>query len=161
KTRDYQFFVLDSEIANSFSHPGGSIYVTRKLLEIIPEEDEGALQFVLAHEMAHVEANDALTWLNARDIRKYADGTIVKLYFVIIPLGYPKEVEYRADARAYTRLKQLRRSDHECLKFLHLLDGYAKRNGFGNGRGKLEDLAKQPRGDRKGDLLFSPIENHL
>ena len=161
KTREYQFFVLDSEIANAFSHPGGYIYVSRKLLEMIPEEDEGALQFVLAHEIAHVEANDALTWLNARDIRRYADGTIAKLYFVIIPLGYPNEVEYRADSRAYTRLKQLHRSDHEGFKFLHLLDGYAKRNGFGDRRGKLEDLAKLPRGDRKGDQLFSPIENHL
>ena len=40
KEREYQFFVLNSEVANAFSHPGGYVYVSRKLLDMIPEDED-------------------------------------------------------------------------------------------------------------------------
>jgi Peptidase family M48 len=132
KDREYQFFVLNSEVANAFSHPGGYVYVSRKLLEMIPEDEEALLEFVLAHEIAHVELQHTLTCLNDPQVRKFSDGTLQKLYFLIIPYGYPDKLEYAADAWAYHKLKQLRRSEHECLKFLRILDNYAKAHNFDN-----------------------------
>jgi Zn-dependent protease with chaperone function len=161
KIRDYRFFVLNSEVANAFSHPGGYVYVSRELLRIIPEGEEALLEFVLAHEIAHVELHHALLCLNAADVRKFRDGTLQKLYFLIIPHGYFKEFEYAADVWAYHKLRQLRRSEHDCLKFLRILDSYAKAHQFENGKGKPEELLKEQRRDPKAQRAFSPIDNHL
>ena len=50
KEREYKFFVLNSEVANAFSHPGGYVYISRKLLEMLPEDEPAPLEFILAHE---------------------------------------------------------------------------------------------------------------
>ena len=158
KGRVYRFFVLNSEVVNAFSHPGGYVYVTRKLLEMIPEDEPAPLEFVVGHEMAHVEKHHALACLNAPDVRSYGDGTLTKLYFLIIPNGFPEEMEYEADAWAYHRMKRKLRSEHDCLKYLRLLESYARDHHFFNGRVKLTDF----RNERlKDGGTFSPIENHL
>jgi Zn-dependent protease with chaperone function len=169
KEREYQFFVLDSDIPNAFSHPGGYVYVSRKLLEMIPEDQPALLEFVLGHEIAHVEAHHALACLNSPDVKKFSDGTLQKLYFLIIPYGYPDPFEYEADARAYSWMKQLRRTEHECRTFLRILDNYAKTHRFEHGRGKPEELLKEPvdgpKGEPvdgpKGDRTSTAIDNHL
>jgi predicted Zn-dependent protease len=48
----YHFRVIDSPQINSFSLPGGYIFVTRGLLDFVQSESE--LAGVLAHEVAHV-----------------------------------------------------------------------------------------------------------
>jgi len=53
----YQFAVLASDTVNSFSLPGGPVYVTRGLLAKV--SSEGQLAAVLAHEMGHVNARHA------------------------------------------------------------------------------------------------------
>ena len=58
-------------------------------------------------------------------------------------------------------MKQLGRSEHDSLKFLRILDSYAKANGFEHGRGKLEDLLKEQGGGPEKRREVSPIENHL
>lgn len=50
---DYRFKVLESELPNAVSFPTGFVYVTNVLMSAI--EDETELEFVLAHEIAHVE----------------------------------------------------------------------------------------------------------
>ncbi|MCB0325725.1 MAG: M48 family metalloprotease [Bdellovibrionales bacterium] len=54
----YRFQVLDSSEVNAFAAPGGFIFVTRGLLELVADEDE--LAAVLAHEVAHVVAEDGV-----------------------------------------------------------------------------------------------------
>ena len=161
KRGEYRFFVLDSDVANAFSHPGGYIYVSRKLLEMIPTNEPAPLEFVLAHEIYHLEHRHAVACLNMRDVRSFSDGTLPKLYFLIIPHGFQDQFEFDADGWAYNKLRQLGRSEHDCRKFLRLVDSYAKANGFENGRGKLADLFRpedHAPSDRPG---HSPIENHL
>lgn len=46
----YTFKVIDSNVFNAFSLPGGPIYVTRELMD---KSNDGELAFVLGHEMAH------------------------------------------------------------------------------------------------------------
>ena len=48
----YQFKVTNLSDVNAFSLPGGFMYVTRGLFELVPTE--GQLAGVMAHEMAHV-----------------------------------------------------------------------------------------------------------
>jgi Peptidase family M48 len=157
----YQFFVLNSEVANAFSHPGGYVYVGRKLLDMIPEDQEHMLEFVLGHEIAHVELRHALKCLQAPDVRSFSDGTLQKLYLLILPHGYPDALEYEADAWVYQQMKRLDRSEHDCLQFLRILDRYAKAHGFEHGRGKPEELLKEYRSQPDGDRVLSPIDNHL
>jgi Zn-dependent protease with chaperone function len=136
----YSFTVLDTDAVNAFSHPGGYIYVTRGLLTLIAKDESYALEFVLAHEMAHLELRHAIKALQDPGMRKPplgALGTIQKLYGVIIPSAYPDAQEFEADAWAFNRLKgRLDRTNRECLAFLTKLVGYAATHGFTTGRAK-------------------------
>ena len=161
KDLQYEFTILNSDIPNAFSHPGGFIYISRKLLEMIAEDEDYVLEFVIGHEIAHVELQHALHCLQDRRVREFKDGTLQKLYFLIIPHAYPNELEFAADAWVYRRMKQLGRSEHDCFAFLRKLDSYAKANGFDDGRGKVEDLFKDGRGKPDATPARSPIENHL
>jgi Zn-dependent protease with chaperone function len=146
----YTFTVLDSDQPNAFSHPGGFIYVTRGLLEMIGEDEDDALQFAVGHEMAHVDLKHAIKTLQDPGVAKLTSGTLQKLYMLIIPLAYLDAQEFEADEWIYRRMKQLHQSDRECLRFLNKLESYSKREGFDNGRGVL-----------KLDADSSPVENHL
>lgn len=57
-TIPYQFVVLDSEVQNAFAAPGGIIFISRGLLDIL--ENEAELAAVLAHEVGHVAEKHAL-----------------------------------------------------------------------------------------------------
>lgn len=56
---DYRLFVLPDKEPNAFAFPGGSIGVTRGLLELL-EDDEVAVAFVLGHELGHFAHRDQL-----------------------------------------------------------------------------------------------------
>jgi Zn-dependent protease with chaperone function len=55
---ELQLSVLDDETPNAFALPGGSITVTRGLLEQVESENE--LAFVLGHEIGHFAGRDHL-----------------------------------------------------------------------------------------------------
>lgn len=57
----FRFTVLDSGEVNSFSLPGGYVYVTRGLLAYLNRESE--LAAILAHEVAHVAAHHASRYM--------------------------------------------------------------------------------------------------
>lgn len=146
----YTFTVLDSDQANAFSHPGGFIYVTRGLLEMIGEDEEDALQFAVGHEMAHIDLKHAIKALLDPGVMKLKEGTLKKLYMLIIPFAFLDAQEYEADEWVFRRMKRSGRSDRECLKFLNKLDSYARREGYETGRGAP-----------KLDADSSPLDNHL
>lgn len=54
----YQYRLLASKRRNAFSLPGGRIYLTCGLYEILTSDDQ--LAAVVAHEMAHLEFGDCL-----------------------------------------------------------------------------------------------------
>lgn len=157
----YQFFVLDSDVANAFSHPGGYIYLSRKLVDLLPEDENYLLEFVIGHEMAHVELHHALACLRSPSVRKFSDGILPKLYTLIIPHGYFDNFETAADDWAYHEMSRRGRTNYECLKFLKMLDRYARANNFDARRGKPEELFEQLRRSPAGERAFSPIDNHL
>lgn len=56
-TLQWTFGVLDAEVVNAVSAPGGYVFVTRGLLKRV--SNEAALAGVLSHEIAHVTRKDA------------------------------------------------------------------------------------------------------
>jgi hypothetical protein len=70
------------------------------------------------------------------------EGTLKKLYCLIIPFGYlvtdRVNQEYQADEWVFNRMRtNMVRSKRETLAFLYKLDGYADRHGFKNGQANV------------------------
>jgi hypothetical protein len=137
KEISYRFEVMESSEVNAFSHPGGYIYVNRGLFDLIGEDEDYALQFAVGNEMAHVDLQHALRCLQDPDFKEMSGGTIRKLYWVILPLGYLENQDYAADEWTATRMRNFGRSRRESLAFLYKLDGYATKKGFRDGRAKV------------------------
>jgi len=57
-TLPYRFVVVESQLKNAFSCPGGIIFLSSGLLGLI--ENEAQLASILAHEVAHVQHKHAL-----------------------------------------------------------------------------------------------------
>lgn len=75
----FRFTVLDSGEVNSFSLPGGYVYVTRGLLAYLNRDSE--LAAVLAHEVAHVAARHASRYM--------ADAEATDRYISVASLMIP------------------------------------------------------------------------
>jgi Peptidase family M48 len=137
----YNFTILDSDTVNAFSHPGGYVYLTRGLFDLIGEDEDYALQFAVGHEIAHVDLIHAIKCLQDPDVKKMNGGTLRKLYWLIIPFGYlvseKVNQDFEADEWVYSRMRNLGRSKRESLAFLNKLDGYATRHGFRDGQAKV------------------------
>ncbi|QNN21892.1 M48 family metalloprotease [Planctomycetales bacterium ZRK34] len=59
KQRKFAFEAVPSDEPNAFALPGGYVFVTRPLIQLI-DFDEDALAFVLGHEMGHIIKQHAL-----------------------------------------------------------------------------------------------------
>jgi predicted Zn-dependent protease len=149
KDIEYTFTILDSDAVNAFSHPGGYIYVSRGLFPFLGQDEDAALQFALAHEIAHVDLRHAIQCLQDPDLKMMNMGTLQQVYTLILPLGYMDKQEYAADRWAYQQLIRLDHTRYEALKFLRKLKGYAEVHEFNDGRAPY-----QP---GQGS---SPVDNH-
>lgn len=117
----YHFAILDTEEANAFACPGGTIFVTRGMLRRAQNEDE--LAAVLAHEAGHVNHRDGVNsiqksrWaqviatlgteaartLSGKDLAKLTDlfaGSVSDVVKTIIVNGYSRDQELTADQSA-------------------------------------------------------------
>lgn len=113
----YQFYLVNSDVANAFAVPGGYIYINRGIVERAPTMNE--LAGVLAHEIAHVElrhgaeqmgraqtANTGLTLAyillgrTPGTLERTALGVGGSLYFA----NHSRDAENEADARAVPML---------------------------------------------------------
>jgi len=132
----YKFYVLDSRDPIAFSHLGGYIYLDRSLANLVADDIE--LEFIIAHEMAHLELRHGVTQVAKTMDRKSAGqpdqpGLVQRLYHQIA-VGYDDSQEFAADKWAGQRLMELRRSPHGILSFLRRLEKYANHDGVRNGR---------------------------
>ena len=82
----YTFTVLDCPRLNVFSHPGGYIYVCKGLFDWIAEDEDYALGYILAHEIAHVDLAHAVVCMRDPEIRKnFKFGTSLFFYAALLP----------------------------------------------------------------------------
>ena len=139
KERPVKFVVLEGSEWNAFSHPGDYIYITSGLMKhFSANEDEAYLiQFVIAHELFHLDNLHALIALNLPGVVSRPGGTAEHFFLMILPFAYPDEPEFFADRWAYqTLLKPLGHTPLEAREFLMHFENYAKRNNFESGRAK-------------------------
>ena len=136
----YKFFILNSDVVNAFSIPGGNVYISRGLFDLIGEDEDYALQFAIGHEMAHVDLEHAVKCLRDPGVMNMKEGTLQKLFMLILPFGYLEienkgvDQEFDADDWVANRMLQLGRTRRETLVFLQKLEGYSKTHGFYDGR---------------------------
>jgi hypothetical protein len=87
-SNDYRAVIVNDLIPNTFSVSDGSIYITTGLLDMINEDS--ALAFVLAHEIAHIEASDMLNTFSSIKTKRtaiIAAGTAVAIGLMIVTVG--------------------------------------------------------------------------
>ncbi len=137
----YKYFVIRDPNMNAFSVPGGYIYVYLGLLRQVQSIDE--LAGVLAHEIAHVEANHFLRGQKKMEIANIATlasiilaavlgggeqaaaaGTLAQAAQISTQLHYSREFEREADLMA---LRYLHSSGFSTQGMLSLFETfYAK-----------------------------------
>lgn len=90
----YHFLIMDTQDVNAFAAPGGLIVVSRGLLKCCKTED--ALAAVLAHEIGHVQNDDAL---------KAVKGSRWTSFFTVAALGAAQAWGPKELAQATTALE--------------------------------------------------------
>jgi len=60
---EYHFYLLDTKMVNAFAIPGGFVFMTRGIMDIIDDDDE--LASVIGHEIAHVAKKHSMTLYKA------------------------------------------------------------------------------------------------
>jgi pSer/pThr/pTyr-binding forkhead associated (FHA) protein len=153
KDIEYTFIVLDSDAVNAFSHPGGYIYVCRGLFDMFGEDEDYILEFVVGHEIAHVDLNHAVKFLEGGNVEEKKNGvsTLLQFYLVIACGLLPDKDEFAADAWVFERMKKEGRTRRECLAFLRKFKKYAESHEFAKGH--------MPPTLDKSDT--SAVENHF
>ncbi len=118
----YHFLLLDTPEVNAFAAPGGFIFITTGMMELVSGESE--LAAVLSHEIAHVRnrdavaaiqnarLTDALTSLGKDAAGRYAtsvpgsqylgmfSGAVDDVIGTLVTKGYSRRQEYAADEAA-------------------------------------------------------------
>ena len=146
---EYTFTVLDCPEVNAFSHPGGFIYVCRGLFDKIPADDDQTLEFLVGHEIAHVDQGHAIICLRDPALPREM-GTSLLYSSFILPLAYTKRQELDADLWTAQTMIKTERSERATLMFLRMLASHAKAQGYGNQR--MRPGSNPP---------VAPIDNHL
>jgi len=149
------FYVLNSDEVNAFSHVGGHIYLNKGLLEII--ETDAELQFVLGHEIAHLELGHCeklLTYaVRAKGLGDELGGTlgaeaaeaIAGLAYQALSAGYSEEQELACDAWAFHPMRKNGCTHPECTAMI--------RKFMEREKGKTEGKSE--------DRLSKAINNHF
>jgi predicted Zn-dependent protease len=108
----YHFAVLDTDIINAFSCPGGYVFVTRGTLTVI--ESEAELAAVLAHEISHVAHKDIIKEIEKQQFFQAGNevagtllhtdpalfNSVTSFGTEILYKGFSRSDEYRADKSA-------------------------------------------------------------
>jgi predicted Zn-dependent protease len=107
---DWRFGLLNSDAINAFSAPGGRVFITRGLYQILPKDDE--LAGVLAHEIIHIDQRHAVNNIARNEMLSGFSGLLADNsgsfgQFVqvvdavadeILVTGYDPDTEFDADA---------------------------------------------------------------
>jgi Peptidase family M48 len=157
---NYTLTVLDCDFSNVFSTPGGYIYVCRGTFDWIDDEEDYVLEFMILHEMAHVDLAHPITNMRDPNVKKLNLGTVPLFYSVAIPWGNLEAQELEADKWAYERMKKQGRSRYQIQAYLRKLEDYSKKNGFENFPLKPTDgFEVNPR--PTDPPRVPPLDNHL
>ena len=142
---EYSFTVLASQELNAFALPGGSVYISKGLVDIL---DKNELASVLGHEVGHIAARHsvkriqgqmgyqllmtiAMYQISKKD-RKLAK-TVAKgtnSIFQLVLLGYSRQDELLADRLAIRYTHKARYNPWGMVTCLKKLKEHSKNKGF-------------------------------
>lgn len=154
---EYTFTIIeskDAEDVNAFSHVGGYVYVNSGLWNLL--ENRAEMEFVLGHEIAHVELQHVTrdhTYTEA--VRKLSGDKLAKLAgkaYSLMSVGYSQDQEFAADAWSYQAMRHLGYSKQDSLSALRRLKKYFDDHGMSDDREKPKD---------KIDKVKESVENHF
>lgn len=134
----FQFALVDSPVTNACSTLGGYVFINRGLLAFAKTDAE--LQFVIGHEIAHVELRHCarqLTYaIRAQQVGEAADksvgklaGNVTQLAYSLLSVGHSKEQEFAADEWAYKAMRQIGRTKAEATSMARLFAAHARERG--------------------------------
>lgn len=145
---EFQFAVLETEQVNAFAVPGGFIYVTTGLMEMVENDDE--LACILGHEAGHIAARHG--------IKRSESGTLLTIPVVAISILAGGRAGQVADlAVTLGQLSYSRKDEFEADELGML---YASRAGYDPAGmvsflGKLRELEEE-----KGHVIIAPLSTH-
>lgn len=134
KSINYSFLLVDDPSVNAASLPGGTIFLNRGLIEFV--QDDVELQFVLGHEIGHVDLKHCVrNFTFAVQSRKLAgeivEVAVVELYH-LYELAFSENLEFDADAYAFRRLVAMGHPSEQALlfprRFLELSKGRGEKS---------------------------------
>lgn len=119
----YTITILDDETVNAFAHVGGYIYVNKGLLQLVADDAE--LQFVLGHEIGHVDLKHctrAVTYAaRASDVGGELGGGLAQLAYIAIALGYSEDQEFEADEHGCHAMQRIGQNGQPAVRCLQRL----------------------------------------
>ncbi|WP_208439907.1 M48 family metalloprotease, partial [Bartonella grahamii] len=133
--QSYSVTILNSENINAFAQPNGSIYITRGMLALANDSSEVAA--ILAHEIAHINANHGILRLKKEaelKITNYMSSHLLthtssKLYNSIEGkqqlAQFSRNQELEADSIALEMLKQAGYDPFASPRFLQSMEAYS------------------------------------
>ncbi len=129
KKMNYRVFVESSIYPNAYALPGGTIVITRGLLNILKSESE--LVAVLAHEMGHIEQSHCLNSVKYRIAANtvgMADfGAIVDLASqILVRHAYSKTQENEADVYSFDLMTHTQYDPNGVYLAFERIHGYYK-----------------------------------
>lgn len=151
---NFTFTVLASPEINAFSHLGGYVYVNQGLLNFAKSDAE--VQFVIAHEIAHVELGHCRRGLaytvRAGELAGGQGADLVQQAYLLISLGYSEEQEFDSDEWAFRHMLKIGRTQDEALALpRHFAQYYADKT-----ERRLSADKKRP-----DAVISDEIEKHL
>ena len=91
---NFKFFILDTDKVNAYSCPGGIVFITRGMLDMIRTEAE--LACVLAHEIAHVARHHGMVELEERKHHVMADNAFGEMDEEMDTIGIVQDATSKA-----------------------------------------------------------------
>jgi predicted Zn-dependent protease len=148
----YHFALLNSDEINAFACPGGTILITKGMVQAVRSEDE--LAAVLAHEIAHVSHRDGVnaisksrwtqvvTLVGTNTAKKDSpqvlsqlvglfEGAIDDVFKTLVVNGYGQSQEYQADEAAISYLSKAGYNPSALKDFLSRLVSQGAASGGG------------------------------
>jgi Zn-dependent protease with chaperone function len=138
KDIEFNFTLIDEPEVNAFSHLGGFVYLYKGLLDFCGDDD--MLQYVLGHEIAHVDLKHCVRGLNyaakADSVTGGVGGTPVMLVYKLVAAGYSEDQEFASDEWAYKTMRKLGKSHEQTILFSRRFLDFLKSAGKPTGREK-------------------------
>ena len=96
----YTFHIAGSTYPNAFASPGGHVYITKGMLDML--ESEAELATILGHEITHVDAKHCIEAIQLKIAAEKIKGTTIDTLVVvgsqtILRPGYSEVQEIEAD----------------------------------------------------------------